>query len=209
MRKHPVRPVCVALAAIFLGAAPAAFSEMYRWVDDQGAVKYSNQRPPDAPGMRNVTVIDDTPGTMTPAEQRTLEILNAHREIEATPAATGGMRGAPGPLGTAGEELPMAPRASVAPNMPEAVRDPCLTSADPRCPEKNRAYYVPGRGYAPSAVRLAREAETSPGAGATTGAAGNGALTGGAIIPPPRVAPPSSSYALPGGSFEAVDLRRP
>jgi hypothetical protein len=58
----------------------------------------------------------------------------------------------------------------------EAVRDPCLTSSDPKCYERNKDRYHPYLGYSPTPVQPA-----TPAIG-TSSPAGAGGSVGGAII---------------------------
>jgi hypothetical protein len=129
---------------------------------------------------------------MTEHEKRTLEIVAAEREKpgidsttstrEAGPSA-GAIGGFEFPRQLTGRDTHYPPRSSDGessatsrftnrPIQAEAVQDPCLRSADPRCHEKNRAAYVPYLGYSPSAAR----ARSDLGSGATSGASGAGAV---------------------------------
>ena len=198
MQTHRVKPVCVALAAMLYVAAPAAYSEMYRWVDDQGTVTYSNQPPSEPSTATDVTIVDDGSAKSSAVEQRTKEIIDAERGSE----TARGLPMVPGASGTLPEtaisgDAPPAPRISIAPGAPEAVRDPCLMSADPKCPDKNRGYYVPYRGYSPSAAGAATGSIV---VGASTSAAAGGSVAGGSAPRPRLEAPKSSTYALPPGS---------
>jgi hypothetical protein len=209
MRAHTYRTVRIALAVIALAAAPAAHSQMYRWTDAQGSVTYSNQPPTDEAGITDLSMIPDIPNTLSTPEKRTGEAAGSeqHRPASAGKAAppdsprtatrdaldefnrsatTGSASGtdvqaAPAPT----------PRISISPTAPEAVRDPCLRSGDPKCYDRNRAAYVPYRGYSPSASSIG-----------ATGASAGGALAGGSPAPGPGkiTAPKSSTYALPPGS---------
>ena len=203
---------------MLFAAAPYAQSQMYRWIDAQGAVTYSNQLPSDMSIVRDLTVVLDNPGTVTSRDPRGEQ----QRQGAAPPpavGATGGSRDALEAFSRPGaSELPPlvappgtpdpAPRISISPNAPEAVRDPCLRSSDPKCYERNRDAYVPGHGYSPSAARASKETAT----GGTSGAAAIGAVAGGSPPPGPGklTAPPSSTYALPPGSepIPAVTSRK-
>ena len=192
MRAHTLSPLRVAFAAMLVAAVPAAHSQMYRWIDAQGSVMYSNQLPSDTRAVKDLTVMLDAPGTVSSPDTRN----------RATTAIAPS-----GPRRAAGESLEFAnrgamsetpaappPRISIAPTAPEAVRDPCLRSSDPKCYERNRDAYVPHRGYSPSAARASKEM----GVGATSSAGAGGTLGGGS---PGKIVPPSASvYALPPGS---------
>jgi uncharacterized protein DUF4124 len=189
MRPRSINFIRTLLALSLFAAAPAAYSMMYRWVDHNGAVTYSDQPPPNESTVRQLTIIDRPP-RMTEHEKRTLEIAGAEREKQAGDSASSS-RG-PSPLtGATGSEYPreitgrdrqIAPRSadrgppamsrfSTGQVEAEAVRDPCLRSADPRCHEKNRGAYVPYLGYSPSAAR-ARSSELGIGASSSAGGAG-------------------------------------
>src|SRR5688572_15007621 len=151
MRAHTLTPICFAFAAMLSAAAPAAAtSGMYRWIDGAGSVHYSNTAPPES--ARDVTLIDDASNTISSTEKRTREILEIERQ--AAPVA------ARDPASAATVEPPQVsvgaesstPRAGIAPLRPEAVRDPCLRSSDPKCHERHRTAYVPYLGYSPSAA---------------------------------------------------------
>jgi hypothetical protein len=170
---------------------------MYRWVDDAGAVNYSNTPPPEH--ARDVTLIDDATNTISSTEKRTREILEIERQSNplATRDPASGATVEPPAVSVNGDSPTPAARAGVSPLQPEAVRDPCLRSSDPKCYERNRAAYVPYLGYSPSAAGQL----SITGVGATSGATGVGTLAGGAPPPAPKLtAPKASAYALPPGS---------
>ena len=190
MRKPSINSIRTLLALSLVAVAPAAHAVMYRWVDHNGAVTYSDQPPPNESTVRQLTIIDRPP-RMTEHEKRTVEILGAERE-KPSADSTHSSRGYGGPTGAGSEhpreitsretqnaprnvetERSAVPRFSAGRVDAEAVRDPCLRSADPRCHEKNRAAYVPYLGYSPNAAR-ARSAEL--GIGATTSGSGGGAV---------------------------------
>jgi hypothetical protein len=207
IRKWASACAAVAIGGASLAAAPAAHSQIYRWVDAEGSATYSNKPPTEPASVREMTVIPDIPGTIsTPPEKRTPEVARpsgaAAMQHSQPPRA-----GTPDVLDTfnraaTSADAPAAPspsaspspRVVVPPGAPEAVRDPCLRSADPKCYERNRAAYVPYRGYSPSAA-------ATVGVGATSAAAG-GTLAGGSPPPGPgKITPPkASTYALPPGS---------
>jgi hypothetical protein len=222
MRNH-AHPI-VKLASAFVialgsaglfAAAPAAHSQIYRWTDAEGSATYSNKPPSDAAAVHDVAVIPDIPGTMTaPPEKRTPEAARPAAAAQSPPtrAAVPDVVDAFNRAATSADAPAAAPapsatpsaRISVPANAPEAVRDPCLRSSDPKCYERNRAAYVPYRGYAPSVAG-------AMGVGATSAAAG-GTLAGGSPTPGPgKITPPkASTYALPPGSepMPPVSTRR-
>jgi hypothetical protein len=189
MRARSINSIRTLLALSLIAVAPHAYSVMYRWVDSNGAVTYSDQPPPNESTVRQLTIIDRPP-RITEHEKRTLELLGAEREQPSADSAHSSRGSSPSAGATGSEysreitsrdvhntprsadkELPGAPRFSAGRVDAEAVRDPCLRSADPRCHEKNRAAYVPYLGYSPSAAR-ARSSELGTGATSSAGAGG-------------------------------------
>jgi hypothetical protein len=222
MRPH-LKSVRTAIAALLIVIAPAAQSVMYRWVDLNGAITYSDQPPSDPAQVRQLTVID-SPAPMTPHEKRTLEIIEAERAINGGAPVPGDALGG-GTYSREGDSaardalrydsdgLPRtpgdtSPQATARPSRPEAARDPCLRSSDPRCYEKNRNAYVPYLGYAPSAVRaLQQEAELATGAIGTAPASGS---VGGTFSPPRTTNAPqrrSPGWQLRNALKDAKDLK--
>ena len=61
------RFVRAAIAVIVLALAPAAHAAVYKWVEEDGKVIYSNEPPPDPAKVSELTRIDD------------LELVPAHR----------------------------------------------------------------------------------------------------------------------------------
>ena len=167
----PLHTVLRAALAAAFAAAPAAHSQMYRWIDAHGSVVYSNQLPSSTSVVRDLTVVLENPDKRA-SELPRIEVQQGSGSL-------------PLPV----EPPQSSPRIAISPNAPEAVRDPCLRSSDPKCYERNKAAYVPGRGYAPAAV------------GATASAGAGGTLSGGSPTPPAKVEPPkASAYALPPGN---------
>src|SRR4051794_39074611 len=112
MRTHTSTLRRAAFAAALLMAVPAAHSQMYRWIDAQGSVTYSNDLPSDMSVVKDLTVVLESPGTIAAPDKRGSEAASA----SSLPALS---------------EPPQAsssPRIAIAPNAPEAVRDPCLRS---------------------------------------------------------------------------------
>lgn len=74
-----------------------------------------------------------------------------------------------------------------------AVQDPCLTSADPKCHERNKDRYHPYLGYAPGSGQST---------GSSSGAGAVGAIGETVPEPPSAVIPPArrGAQALPPGS---------
>ena len=189
-------------AALALSAA-VAHATMYRWVDENGSVNYSDQPPANPSNVRRLTVIDEP--RITKYEKRSIEIIENEKQrlgdapTQAPDRAAGGSASYdtaslppynPEFDGTAGASS-QSPRPGLRSLQPEAVRDPCLRSADPRCAEKNRGAYVPYLGYAPSAARMAHGSE--PGAIGSSSAVGATGAVGGAI----PAAPPAPARLTP------------
>jgi len=192
MQAWRLHPVCImsthrhtttvraALAAALLTALPAAHAQMYRWTDAQGSVTYSNELPHDTRVVQDLTVVLENPDGSKP---------NLPPPVSEPRRPTVGEVVDDFQHGGESDEPPRAsPRIAVSPGGPDAVRDPCLRSSDPKCIERNKAAYVPGHGYTPGTA-----------IGATTGA-GGGTLAG--VSPPPsQFKPPkASAYALPPGT---------
>jgi hypothetical protein len=172
-----------------LSLALPAEATLYKWVDQNGIVTYSNMPPPAEAQVRELETLGDD-REPTAVELRTRQILEeAARERSSSPLpqpAAGSASVSRGTstgytdLDTSGakyEWVPQGARQSSAsplpdnvrypPATPMAVRDPCLLSPDPRCYELNAANYDPYLGYAPVG------ATTAPAAiGATRGVAG-------------------------------------
>jgi hypothetical protein len=213
MQKHTRTLLSFVAAAAFLIAAPIAYSQMYRWIDERGSVNYSDMLPAERTGIRQLTMIDDRSRKVTPSERRTREILHAEGLLapDDQPSIVSSPGAAPDATST---QDPLAPPSAVsiprnadAAARAEAVRDPCLLSADPRCHERHRGAYVPGRGYSPSAAREAREAQAL-GLGGTGGAGGATLAGGGAPQRTKLEAPKASTYALPPGHTLPIQPRK-
>ncbi|MGZ8211346.1 MAG: DUF4124 domain-containing protein [Burkholderiales bacterium] len=180
-----------AFAAFVLTAATCGQATIYRWVDESGNVTYSNA-PPTEPHKAHelVTIEEERPPTSI--ERRTREILEqAERERRGVDSATlpppaqglwgdnvgrdsqmgaiDGMR--PEITGPEGEARRDAYSGSRSPRgaPSEAVRDPCLTSSDRNCYQRNARKYHPYLGYSPSRVEPFGTGGTISGAGGTVG----------------------------------------
>jgi hypothetical protein len=190
---HDIRFLRAAIAAIVLVLAPAAHAVVYKWVEEDGKVIYSNEPPPDPGKVSELTRIDDLqpadlaprePVTLIPREPVTLaprESAPAQREVEAPP-----------------------PRIIPRSTHTGAVQDPCLVSPDPRCHERNKGNYHPSAGYVPPSGAVPQQVGTTAGAGA------GGAVGGQVPAPPSAVVPPKQRgvQALPPGST-SLDWSKP
>lgn len=112
---------CAAAALLACGLAGAA--ELYRWVDDQGVVNYSNTPPARSRAREAPVVVDNRLSIYTP-DRPLAEALERERERRARPA----------PAASFTAEGANAPRAPTAPPPPGAgPYDPCLHATDPAC----------------------------------------------------------------------------
>ena len=109
-----------ALLLALLAAAPAAGAELYRWVDENGTVNYSNSPPPKASKGKPATLVEDRLSVYTP-EKSVTEAMERKRNQPAQPANPA--------------REPEPHRRAVAPPPPPPVAyDPCLNSNDRNCP---------------------------------------------------------------------------
>ena len=210
MRPDTTFILSIAIAALLIGSAPAARAVMYKWIDAEGSVTYSNTPPTDPGQVKDLTRIEDM--STVPADKRPKEASTTDREkgsdgsAVAKPGAAESAKSAPPSART--EPLPRnadapvtlrdmqalpreatvvkpepatLPRVESAPPVTrgvqaEAVRDPCLRSADPKCHERNKDRYHPYLGYSPSTT----QPMLPPAVGASS-AAGAGGAVGGSV----------------------------
>jgi hypothetical protein len=216
---HPALRIVLraALASALLSLALPAQAGLYRWVDQNGNVTYSNVPPPEGAQVRDVQTLDDG-RTPTAAELRTRQILEqvarerrANSVLEAPVGQTASSRNRGtsyvdlDPAGAKYEWVPQGAAHSAAPAFdsaqlryppatPVTVRDPCLLSADPRCYQINAANYDPYLGYAPNR-------ETAPLPTGATSDAGRGAIGANvATATFPGIAPRNVSTETVGAS---------
>jgi hypothetical protein len=111
------------LAALLLASAPAAGAELYKWVDENGVVNYSNTPPPKTRTGKPPTVVEDRLSVYTPEKSITEEIeRNKDRRTQKPPAASSSREPEPDPR----------PRVTMtAP--PAFPYDPCLDPSDRNC----------------------------------------------------------------------------
>ena len=207
--------------AALLTSAVSAHAVMYKWVDADGTVTYSNHPPANAGTVKQITVLDVPPPT-TPHERRTLELLNAERPRAGAEGAppipeSSAPRETDYPVGdasqrdaarvTPGLDSPGIPRWGGWPGRADAVRDPCLRSSDPKCYEKNRDAYVPYLGYSPAAARAARSFEAPLGVGSTGGVGATGSIGTAPASRSPSPRPAHSTFDLRRALKDAKDLK--
>jgi hypothetical protein len=138
---------------------------MYKWVNEDDTTTYSNQPPADASSVREATVIEQLPPVT--------RVITRPAEAERQPAT--------GSASTA-LESEAAPRvAAMRSRFPQAVQDPCLTSSDRYCYQKNSAQYRPYVGYSPGGENVTdtNQAVVPPPRGASSSTAGTGSVAGG------------------------------
>ena len=71
MRPDAARILSIAIAALLIGSAPTAHAVMYKWIDAEGSVTYSNTPPTDPGQVRGLTRIEDM--STVPADKRPQE----------------------------------------------------------------------------------------------------------------------------------------
>ena len=154
--------VVAALLFTIAGTAPALHAEMYKWINEDDSTTYSNQPPADASSVRELTTVETPP----PAR---IEVQPPEPQKSAAEA--------PAPK----RESDAASRAAaVRPLLPQAVRDPCLTSSDRFCHQKHSANYRPYVGYTPVEANVSEsQAVVPPARGASSAASGSGSVSGG------------------------------
>lgn len=185
-----IRSLRAAIAAIVLALAPAAHAVVYKWVEEDGKVIYSKEPPPDPGKVSELTRIDDLelvpekPGSdnavatpLSPREPVTLIPREPVTLLPRDPAAPSREAEAPPPR--------VFPRSTHT----GAVQDPCLTSPDPRCHERNKANYHPFAGYSPGPAPQAVGASSSASAGGAVG----GQVQVSAPAPKRSALPPASA----------------
>lgn len=161
MSKHTFHIAAALSATLCVAAALPVRAEMYKWINDDGSTTYSNQLPADPSTVQELTTI------ATPKEPPRVAVDPAPPRIVVEPT-----------LPKTELEAPAA-RAAVRSMLPQAVQDPCLTSSDRYCHQKNKGRYRPYVGYTPYESSVAEAAPVIPPArGATNGGSGGGAVGG-------------------------------
>ena len=112
------RPLTACLVTL-LAAAPAG-AQLYKWVDDNGTVNYSNTPPAKTKGGKSPTVVEDRTSVYTP-EKSVTDALDRRRLQPPPPPPV-----ASAPLGSAGAITPSPPP-------PPNTYDPCAVPGDPNC----------------------------------------------------------------------------
>jgi len=104
--------------ALILATAPAAAAELYRWVDDNGVVNYSNTPPAKTRDGKAPTRVEDTVSVYTP-EKSVTDAIERRRNQPPAPAAS---------FTREPERRTAAP-----PPPPPIAYDPCAIPGDPNC----------------------------------------------------------------------------
>lgn len=107
------------LLALILASAPAAAAELYRWVDDNGVVNYSNTPPAKTRSGKPATRVEDTVSVYTP-EKAVTDAIERRRSQPPAPAAS---------FTREPERRVTAPP----PPPPPIAYDPCAVPNDPNC----------------------------------------------------------------------------
>lgn len=165
------------LAAMIVGAAPA-HGQIYRWLDANGALMYSTDRPADPGALKDFAVIDP----VTPPPTSTMQAdpiarqprLPAERDVGARGVASSEMERGPIVIRDAPQILPPEPAASPAPlpmarepavPTPSIAREPVIAAPTPSTSRTEGSRQAKPEPITPSA--LAREVEAARGAPAS------------------------------------------
>jgi hypothetical protein len=196
------------VAGLALLAASAAHGVVYKWVEEDGKVIYSNEPPSDPGKVQEFTRIDDL--DLVPLDKRPRDSAAAEPEKPSSPSAVATPAPATPPPREPVTLLPRDPTASardietppprVIPRSTHtgAVQDPCLTSPDPRCHERNKGNYHPYLGYSPNGP--------VPQAVGASNAAAAGGTVGGQVSAGQAAAPKRGAQPLPPGSAPAASI---
>ena len=128
------------LAALLLTATAAHAGAMFRWIDENGVLTYSDSPPANPRAVKALTIVDELPPGAI-AQKRSKEHsqsfeARANEERARVPGSeTDATQSA-----LVREPEPVRRRVWGA---TETVRDPCLRSSDPSCYEKNKDRYDP------------------------------------------------------------------
>lgn len=211
-----------AFGAALLSLAVPAEATLYKWLDQNGSVTYSNIPPAEGVEVRELETLDENRAP-TAVELRTRQILEeAARERRATggvdpfrvPATASGRTAAGSaeidagvkyewvPQGASPAGAPLLDNASLRypPATPVTVRDPCLLSPDPRCYQWNAGNYDPYLGYAPARA----EGGASPFGATRNGASG---AVGATIATPETVGAVSATLGAPASHSQTPTPR--
>ena len=116
-------PAALFASALTLASAAAAGAELYKWVDENGVVNYSNTPPPRSAKGNPPTIVDEQISVYTPEKAVTDEIERAKQKSAQKPA----------PASPAVSPEPER-RASTLSAPPAPPYDPCANPNDRNCP---------------------------------------------------------------------------
>lgn len=117
-----ILPAALSALALSVWSAAAAGAELYKWVDENGVVNYSNTPPPKSAEGKPPTIVDDQISVYTPEKAVTDEIERNKQKSAQKPAPA-----------TAASPEPER-RAGTLPAPPAAPYDPCANPNDRNCP---------------------------------------------------------------------------
>ena len=118
----PVLPAALCAWTLAVASVHAAGAELYKWVDENGVVNYSNTPPPKSAKGKPPTLVDDQISVYTPERAVTDEIERAKKKSAQKPAP---------PVASSPEP---ERRASTLSAPPSAPYDPCANPNDRNCP---------------------------------------------------------------------------
>ena len=137
-----LHPAVLLALVVALSCALPAHAAMFKWVDESGSVTYSNTPPPEPGKVTDLVRVEEPP----PPKQVEPAVA-APAPVIAKPDAA--------PRAETAKREPEVAKPDTAPRAigTQAVQDPCLTSPDPQCYQRNKEKYHPFLGYAPGASR--------------------------------------------------------
>ena len=174
MDKHRIFTKRVALLALFALAAPLAHADIYRWVEEDGNVTFSDTPPMDKTKVYELSKIPTPPRAPATPQAAARQGEKLDPLFANTPAPSRDGASQPQIAVTPGEPFRAeAPRVSYR-GIVGAAQDPCLRSANPRCYERNKESYHPRYGYMGGGATAAAPTAV----GATGGSSGGGTVGG-------------------------------
>ena len=181
------------LLALILASTPTAAAELYRWVDDNGVVNYSNTPPAKTRSGKPATRVEDTVSVYTP-ERAVTDAIERRRNQPPAPAVSA---------------MREPERRASAPTIPPPVAyDPCAIPGDPNCQTYlyDNSPVFHGRRRAPPLV----QPQIPPGTIAGQASGPHAYIPGqsGTALPPPAPSSRSPSASLPIREKERDTPRR-
>jgi hypothetical protein len=123
----------LALLATLIAASSPAGAELYRWVDENGVITYSDRRPAKSSVAKDLTVVEDRLSVYSP-DPATLESMRRARERRNSGNAPASYQRLPP------EYAPITPP-------PVASYDPCLSGDDFNCYGYDSPVYYTAPGF--------------------------------------------------------------